>query len=311
MNRNSIVIGTRGSDLARTQTGMVAEMIRGLTDIPVETVIIKTQGDRVQDIPLHQIDGKGFFTKELEEALMSEKIDLAVHSLKDLPTQGVPGLTVAAVPPRENPSDLLLIREDRLVDSQELKLPQGAVVGTSSKRRALQLSDARPDIHFEDLRGNVPTRINKMLRGDYDAIILAMAGYNRLSLKPDGYAILEIPHDIMLPAPGQGALAVQIRESDTELAKILSGLHHQETADAANAERHLLHLLGGGCALPLGVKVSRDGDAYTLRASLGPESWMPNDKAVIISTEVKSDSLEELPNLAHKALAKFQRNLSR
>lgn len=275
-----IVIGTRGSTLARTQTGMVAKMVEEICSLPVEIRIIKTEGDRIQDVPLHLVDGKGFFTKEIEDALLNEEIDLAVHSLKDLPTESPAGLTVAAIPQRERAEDILLVREDVADSSSPFSLPGKAAVGTSSKRRALQIKAMNPGVSIKELRGNVPTRIKKMLDGNYDAIVLAFSGYRRLGLKPEGYLLHVLPSEVMLHAPGQGALALQTRADDKKLIVKLEQLHHPDTASEVEAERQLLELLGGGCGMPLGVRATKIQDQIRIEALLGPEEWQLHDAPV-------------------------------
>ena len=243
----TIRIGTRGSALARWQTDHVAELLRAAyTDLSVEITVISTQGDRVLDQPLPLVGGKGLFTAELEAALRSGEIDCAVHSLKDLPTELGDGLIIGAIPERADPADALVSRDGHTLAT----LPEGARVGTSSRRRAAQLLHTRPDLQMRDIRGNVDTRIRKALDpdGDYDAILLAFAGLNRLG-KAD--VISErIDFDRLLPAPGQGALAIQCRD-DAESRGLLALLQHAPTATAVSAERAFLGELGSGCSLPV------------------------------------------------------------
>ncbi len=255
-------LGTRGSRLALAQSQHVAEALtRAVPAIEVEVVIVQSQGDKLFDAPLSRIAGKGVFTKEIEDALMDGRIDLAVHSLKDLPTQSPPGLAVAAVPARESPWDVLVApRPLRLVD-----LPAGSVAGTSSLRRASQLRARHPQLEIRELRGNVPTRIRKMLEGQYAAIVLAEAGLHRLGLQPP-FAERMDPQ-AMLPAPGQGALGLQIRGDDRELAGHLAALDDAATSACCTAERTLLDRLGGGCQVPLGAHAEYGaGGEMTLRA---------------------------------------------
>ncbi len=277
MSNNEIIIGTRGSELARTQTGMMAEAITRLTGIPVKTIIIKTEGDRIQEVPLHMVEGKGFFTKELEEALLDQRIDLAVHSLKDLPIESPDGLTIAAVPVREMANDLLLVRDEVADETHDYFLPPNPVVGTSSKRRALQMTALHPGVKIKELRGNVPTRVKKLVDGQYDAILVAAAGFRRLGLSAQGYRVVTLDFDAMLPAPGQGALALQVRSEDRALIDLLVPLHDANTAAAVEAERNALGLLGGGCGMPLGIYAECTGNGVTLRAVLGPDDWQLHD----------------------------------
>lgn len=256
-----VVLGTRGSELALAQTRAIAAAIHAIAP-EVETVIeiIASQGDKIQNIPLAEMGGKGLFTKELEDALLDHRIDLAVHSLKDLPTELPRGLCLAAITQREDPRDVLVSREGKLLAS----LPVGAKVGTSSLRRRAQLLAARPDLDTPDIRGNVPTRLKKVSDGSYDATLLALAGLKRLGLSDHVTEIL--PEDVMLPAPGQGALGIECREEDTELRELLSRLAHPDTAAAVTAERALLQALGGGCHTPLGTWAKVENAEVELRA---------------------------------------------
>lgn len=241
-------IGTRASQLALTQSEWVREQIQQiLPDVTVELVRISTKGDRILDVPLAKIGGKGLFVKEIEEALLAGSIDLAVHSMKDVPTVLPEGLHIGIVPEREEPRDAFVSVK---YDSLEA-LPQGAVMGTSSLRRKAQLLALRPDLKMRDLRGNVGTRLAKLDAGEFDAIILAGAGLRRLGLQARIAALL--PPEQMLPAIGQGALGIELRKSDTELLARLQPLHHAETAVAVAAERSYLARLEGGCQVPIGA----------------------------------------------------------
>jgi hydroxymethylbilane synthase len=302
MKRNPIIIGTRGSELARAQTGIVAEQIASITGVQVETVIIKTEGDRVQNLPFHLMDGKGFFTKELEEALLSKRIDVAIHSLKDLPTQSPDGLLVAAIPLRAPANDLLLIRDDVANDNDPLLLPNAPIIGTSAKRRAMQIKAAHSGTTIKELRGNVPTRIRKLMDGEYDAILVAEAGFQRLGLSPLGYRRVRLDFGIMAPAPGQGALAVQIRENDEWLKTSLSVLHDSATSDAVTTERAALELLGGGCGMPFGVYAERENGLLKIRGVLGPEDWNPSDEPKFVRGEAEGMDCDEAARLLIDAL---------
>jgi hydroxymethylbilane synthase len=253
-------MGTRGSALARWQTDFVAAQLRAAwPGLRIEIVVLHTQGDRVLDKPLPLIGGKGLFTAELEEALHAEEIDLAVHSLKDLPTETPHGLAIGAIPPRAPVNDVLVSR----TGSTLAQLPHGATIGTSSRRRAAQLRHLYPHLHMADIRGNVDTRVRKAHdpAGPYDAIVLAQAGLERLDHGGVISEVLEL--DVMLPAPGQGALAVQCRD-DELLHALLAPLDHTPTRAAVEAERAFLAGLGGGCAVPIAALAERVGDALHL-----------------------------------------------
>ncbi|RYF95549.1 MAG: hydroxymethylbilane synthase, partial [Chitinophagaceae bacterium] len=225
-----LTIGTRGSDLALWQANYIKDLLAGI-GVEAELKIIKTQGDKILNLRLDKLEGKGFFTKELEEELLGGTIDIAVHSHKDLPTAHPAGLIIAAVPEREDPSELLLILKDCVDVTQKLSLKTGAMVGTSSNRRKAQLLALRPDLNIEDLRGNVPTRIGKLRDEDYDAILLAKAGVNRLKIDLSEFHVEVVDTTELVPAPAQGALAIQIREKDHELFDLLQKIHHHETAE--------------------------------------------------------------------------------
>jgi hydroxymethylbilane synthase len=244
-----IRIGTRGSQLALWQAEHVAEL---LGKERTEIVIIKTQGDQILNVSFDKMEGKGFFTKEIEAALLDNRVDLAVHSLKDLPTESVPELTVAAIPVREEPSDVLLIRKESYEETGDYPVKKDAVVGTSSLRRLAQLKYTRNDLEIKALRGNVNTRLRKLNEGEYDAIVLAYAGMKRVDLDTEGLEVFTIPYEIFLPAPAQGALGLQTRKDDHETIKAVEHLNHDDTVRAVTAERSFLHHFGGGCHIPLG-----------------------------------------------------------
>jgi hydroxymethylbilane synthase len=237
--------GTRVSRLARWQTDRVMEALRRRAGAVCEAVSISTEGDRVLDRPLPEIGGKGLFTEALEHALGEGTIDFAVHSLKDLPIDGSPDLVVAAVCMRADPRDVIVAREPRTLGT----LPPAATVATSSTRRIAQLRAARPDLAVVPLRGNVDTRVRKALAGEYDAIVLAAAGVERLGLRE---AISEyLLPDVMLPAPGQAALAIQCRSDDQPTRRLLASLDDARARTTTTAERTFLGHLGGGCAAPI------------------------------------------------------------
>ena len=263
-------LGTRGSALALWQANHIARIIGDHHGVECVIEIIKTAGDRIQDVAFRKMEGKGFFTKELQEALLDNRVDLVVHSLKDLPTDEPDGLEVVAIPERANPADLLLVRPG-FIDpgcDNPLRLPEGAVLGTSSLRRASQALAQSPGISIIALRGNVTTRLRRLQDGDYDAILLAAAGVERLELALGEIESRLLPPEIMLPAPGQGALAIECRVDDAG-TRCLLDLNDEIVARCVRSERALLALLGGGCHLPLGCLATQDDADLRLQAVLG------------------------------------------
>ena len=271
-----LVIGSRGSKLALWQAEHARQRLQLLNpQIEIDIEIIKTTGD-VKTEPLSVIGGKGVFTKELEDALLDGRIDIAVHSLKDLPTILPEGLAITAICEREDARDALVLREDlSFAEASLLSLPQRAVVGTSSQRRLAQLKGLRRDVVVEDLRGNVDTRIRKLDEGQYDAVILASAGLLRLGLEDRISA--RIPVSDMLPAVGQGAIAIETRNDNEFAVETTSRLDHHETRLACLAERAFLRGLGGGCQLPIAAHAVLDGDLLSLNGLVakpdGSEIW--------------------------------------
>lgn len=249
--KSHFTIGSRGSRLALWQAGWVRSRLSELRPgVEVRVEIYKTTGDIHRDVPLAVIGGKGAFTKELEDALLDARIDLAVHSLKDLPTTLPAGLCVAAVPEREDPRDALVVSVGSVTGTNSLAtLPAGATVGTSSLRRQAQLRHLRPDVSIKDVRGNVDTRLRKLDGGEFDALILAAAGLRRLGFGERISAAVGAQE--MLPAVGQGALGVETREDDHATRELVSLLEHAPTRAACTAERALLAALGGGCQVPI------------------------------------------------------------
>src|SRR5688572_2327212 len=261
-------IGTRGSALALAQSALVRERLSGRPDDhPLE--VIETSGDRDQTASLRRFGGKGIFTKEIEEALLQGRVDLAAHSLKDLPTGTTPGLRIGALLPREDPRDALLSRSGMPLD----RLPPGARVGTSSLRRKAQILARRPDLEILDLRGNVPTRIARLEEGRFDAIVVAAAGLCRLGII--GRATELLDDAVMLPAPGQGVIAVQIRDDDKAAAAAVAPLHDRAAEAEAEAERALLEALGGGCLVPIGARARIQDGRLILAGFVGHPSGTP------------------------------------
>jgi len=261
MPDSPLILGTRGSKLAVTQSQQVADAITERTGRPVRLEIIRTRGDKIQDRPLAAVGGKGLFTAELEAALNDGSIDLAVHSLKDLPTEDAPGLMLGAIPLRQDPRDVIAGR--RLED-----LPAGSVVGTGSLRRRTQLAELRPDLELRDIRGNVDTRLAKRDRGDYDATILAMAGLRRLGIEREDLYPLSI--ETMVPAVGQGALAVQCRAGDRVVLDLLASIEDAVTRRCIDAERAFLTAIGGGCNVPVAAHVVVGPDGQLHGVAVGP-----------------------------------------
>lgn len=260
-------IATRGSALALVQTRLVAQALREAhPDLTIEEVVISTEGDRDRVTPLTVLGGRGVFVRSVEEALLDGRADVAMHSLKDVPTEPLPGLTLAAVLPRADVRDALVTRDGtRLAD-----LPPGVRVGTSSRRRAALLHAARPDVIATELRGNVDTRLRRVSEGDVDAAILAAAGLSRLN-RLDSKAQLLDPLEFV-PAPGQGAIVVQCRDDDASTLALLSAIDHRETHLATDAERAVLAALGSGCSLPVGAYARIDGAHLNLRGFIADEA---------------------------------------
>jgi hydroxymethylbilane synthase len=261
-----IIIGSRGSDLALWQANYVLRKLQKL-ELSAEIKIIVTKGDAMQDLSLDKLEGKGFFTKEIEDALLNKEIDLAVHSHKDLPTISPEGLIIAAVSEREDPAELVLIRKESVDNGLKFSFKKNAVVGTSSARRKSQLLAFRGDIQIEDLRGNVPTRIQKLRDKKYDAIMLANAGVERLKIDLSEFKVVRLDPKEFIPAPAQGVLALQIRAEDHELFQYVHKLNSEKVEGTIGIERKILNLFDGGCQLPLGVYCIREENKFKVWAS--------------------------------------------
>ncbi len=288
--RKKIVIGSLGSLLALTQTNHVADMLKeAQPGLEVNVEVISTRGDRIQDKPLAEIGGKGLFTEELEAVLRDGAIDLAVHSLKDLPTDNPEGLAVWATPKRVTPNDALVCAKWKSLDA----LPSDAAVGTSSLRRKAQLLAVKPELEIVDLRGNIDTRMRRVTDGDIDAAILACAGIERIGR---GEAITEVlPPEIMLPACGQGALGIQCRAEDPEVRALLERIHHPASAAEVAAERSFLNHLGSGCQVPIGALAVVSEERLSMRGCV-----CSLDGARIIHVEIEG-GLEEAEVLGRDA----------
>jgi hydroxymethylbilane synthase len=280
-SRETLRLGTRGSQLAKTQSGQVAAALTRATGRPVELVIIRTRGDNVTDRPLQDVGGKGLFTKEIEDALLAHEVDFAVHSLKDMPTENPAGLVIASIPQRVDPRDVL-------VGSTLAALPQGAVVGTGSVRRSLQLRALRPDLEVRGIRGNVDTRIEKQRRGEYAAVMLALAGLTRLGRAEDATEALDVEQ--MIPAVGQGALAIQCRSDDREVLGLLEAIHHPETGICVAAERAFLQEVSGGCSAPAACH-ARFVDGMVVADGV----WGADADGPLVRARLQSDPLHVTP----------------
>ena len=282
-------IGTRGSKLALWQSEYIASLLRKhFPGLEFEMEIIKTTGDKLRDAPLAKIGGKGLFVKEIDEAVARGRVHLAVHSMKDVPTELLPELTIAATPEREEVNDALISREGLGIE----ELPEGAVIGTSSMRRIAEVKNFRPDLEVKNLRGNVDTRLRKLKAGEYDAIIMAKAGLKRLGFEQEITQTLPVEH--FTPSVGQGAIAVVARRGG-EVMDYLNAINHEESLARVTAERALLRALGGGCQVPLGAYTEVGGNTLSMLAVvLSPDGGE--------RVEVKlRDSLSEAENLGKAA----------
>lgn len=260
MKSHKIIIGSRGSQLALWQANWVKsqlENLHGNADISIR--VITTSGDKIKDVPLSKIGGKGLFVKEIEEALLAKEIDLAVHSMKDVPIEIPSQLEISIITKRENPLDALISKNGKKLAD----LPQGATIGTSSLRRSSQLLNYRNDFKIHPLRGNVDTRLKKVEEGKYDAILLASAGLNRLGWS--NRITEEISHEIIIPAMGQGALGIETRLGDSKTYNFISSLNHEQTNYEVSAERALVGKLDGGCQVPIGAYAKIEDNLITLK----------------------------------------------
>lgn len=284
----NIIVGSRQSTLALTQTNQTIQLLKDLCAdaglaYTFEVKPIITRGDRILDVTLSKVGGKGLFVKEIEQALMDQEIDLAIHSMKDMPFELPEGLVIGAVPRREDPRDCLISKDNLSLD----KLPEGARVGTSSLRRGAQLQAYRPDIRIESIRGNIDTRIRKLNEEGFDAIMLAAAGLHRMGWK-DRISEYLSP-DICLPAVGQGALAIECRKDDGEVLKLLSLLNDPITDRTVAAERRLLGLLNGGCQVPIGAYARVQTDAADAPIVMTGMVASPDGKRLLKETVTGSD----------------------
>jgi hydroxymethylbilane synthase len=283
-----IRIGTRGSDLALWQAYHVKSQLEKNGNT-VSITIIKTQGDKIQDLSFDKLEGKGFFTKEIETALLTKEVDLAVHSHKDLETSSPEGLIIAAVSEREDPAELLLINKKQVASNLLWDLNQNASIGTSSARRKSLVKAHRPDLEIRELRGNVPTRIQKLRDGNYDSILLAKAGVSRLTIDLSEFHVVELNPKIVVPAPAQGVLALQIRDNEAELFQEIQPLNNPWVEKQIAIERKILSLMEGGCQLPLGVYCDTE-NVYVSYA----KQWEAGSKYFVFSYSEKEELAEEI-----------------
>ncbi|GKS58632.1 porphobilinogen deaminase [Nitrospira sp.] len=292
----TLVLGTRGSTLALHQSRWFADQVmQAWPEVTVTLKEIKTSGDKILDVPLAKIGGKGLFVKEIEEALLAREIDFAVHSMKDVPTELPDGLAITCIPRREDPRDALIARNATVFAN----LPRGARIGTSSLRRQAQLLQHRPDLRIEMLRGNLDTRLRKLREGQYDAIVLAAAGLRRLGWDDQITEYLSV--DLSVPAIGQGALGIESRRNDDTVCDILAKLEHPSTRIAVTAERALLHRLEGGCQVPIAAHATLTGHEVRLQGLIASvdgkqivhgENQGPLEEAARIGTDLGTNLLE-------------------
>jgi hydroxymethylbilane synthase len=275
--KTSVKIGTRGSALALTQTNWVADRLRQrYPEMKINTVVIRTKGDIMQDVSLAKIGGKGVFVKEIEDALLRGDVDIAVHSMKDVPAELPEGLHIATIPEREDPRDVLIAKDNRKMES----LPRGARIGTGSLRRGMQVRNLLPDVQIVPLRGNLDTRIRKIEAEGLDGVIVAAAGIRRMGWISRVSQF--IPVEVMLPAVGQGALGIEMRTGDFSLGETLAFLNHSATSMEVGAERSFLQRLGGGCQLPIAAYAQIRGEELVIRGLVGSL-----DGRVLITDEVR------------------------
>ncbi|SDQ45879.1 hydroxymethylbilane synthase [Virgibacillus subterraneus] len=296
-----IVVGSRKSNLALTQTEWVIDQLKkaGIKN-EFEVKKIVTKGDRILDVTLSKVGGKGLFVKEIEQAMYDKEIDLAVHSMKDMPSQMPEGLTITSVPEREDHRDAYIAKDNVALND----LPEGAIVGTSSLRRSAQVLAERPDVEVKWIRGNIETRIRKLDEEDYDAIILAVSGLKRVGLSEE--LITEyLEPEVCVPAVGQGALAIECREDDDELRELLDKINDEYTTKTVTAERTFLHLLEGGCQIPIGGYAYLQGDEMVLTALVGTPDGKTILKEVVRGTDpvaVGKEAAEKLINQGAKEI---------
>jgi hydroxymethylbilane synthase len=294
-----LIIATRGSDLALWQANHVKSLLEK-TGLTCKLSIIKTKGDEIQHLNLDKLEGKGFFTKEIEDAVLNHEADIAVHSHKDLPTESHPDLVIAAVSGREDPSELLIIRKEAVDVRQKFSLKKNATVGTSSARRKSQMLAFRNDVELNDLRGNVPSRVKKLRDKMYDAVLIASAGVERLELDVSDFHVEKLDPKEFIPAPAQGVLAIQIRKKDNDLFEKIQVIHNKETAQLIAIERSVLNLFHGGCHAPVGVYAEFDDDREIFKVrAVKANAW----NEIPVSVYVESKNAE---TIAEKIVSKIE-----
>lgn len=295
-----LVIGSRGSDLALYQANFIKDILRSEHGCTVEIKIISTAGDRIDNVSFDKMEGKGFFTKELEDALLASEIDLAVHSLKDLMTTQPSGLKLGAVGYRADRREILLINRESYSGEGLIPVKAGGVIGTSAARRKGQIMFHNPTLRIDDLRGNVPTRVRRLREGKYDAILLAAAGISRLQLDLSDFQVIYLDPEVFLPAPAQGILGMQIRGNDQRVETVVAKLGSKASMLEAKLERGLLARFDSGCSLPLGVYSAISGETLRLKAVLATrdgERWTGLKRVDITGTDA-----DEMVNQAYMQL---------
>jgi len=301
MTPDKLVIGSRGSDLALWQANFIRDILTDEYGCEVKIKIIKTSGDKLDQLSFDKMEGKGFFTKELEEALLASEIDLAVHSLKDLMTTQPKGLKLGAAGYRVDRREMLLIRKESKTDNGLIPVKEGGIIGTSSNRRKCQIANAAPSLEIKDLRGNVPTRVKKLRDGQYDAIMIAAAGVMRLELDLSDLEVVLLDPGKFLPAPAQGVLGIQVRTNDPIVDSVISKMGCPQATTEASLERGLLSRFDSGCSLPLGVYSEMTDSGLRLKAVLGRregENWAGLDEVEITGSDVEQMIDEAFATLA-------------
>jgi len=292
LNTKKLIIGSRGSDLALWQANYIQSQLQKL-GCETEIKIIKTQGDIIQNLNFDKLEGKGFFTKEIEDALLKNEIDLAIHSHKDLPTENTTGLTIAAVSEREQAIDCIFIHPLKVDLSEPLGIKKGSVIATSSARRKSQIKMLQSNLVIKDIRGNVPTRLNKVKTNNYDAVVLAIAGVKRLQLNTSDLVSRPLTVDELVPAPAQGVLAIQTRENDVQLIQLLSKINNIEVQDLIAIERGILNRFDGGCQLPLGAMAIKTNDLVQVKISKA-NSWNKSPMRFYYESKVDTNLVDSI-----------------